>query len=118
MSAAAALSSVIGILVFGIVVFLPDVAAQRAVFPAAFFVASIAHNGVRVGRKTYVVDLADGNQRTDYVSASNTMIGVILLIAGLTGTLSNVVSLAGVVLTLSVVGLIGAWLSSRLKPVQ
>ncbi len=118
MSAAAALSSVIGILVFGIVVFLPNIAAQRAVFPAAFFVASIAHNGVRVGRKTYVVDLADGNQRTDYVSASNTIIGVILLIAGLTGTLSNVVSLAGVVLTLSVVGLIGAWLSSRLKPVQ
>ena len=33
--------------------------------PVAFFVLSIAHAGVRLGRKTYLVDMAGGNQRTD-----------------------------------------------------
>ena len=28
----------------------------------------LSHAGVRLGRKTYLVDMADGNQRTDYVA--------------------------------------------------
>jgi len=118
MSGAAALSASIGFIVVVIVVFLPEVAAHWAVLPGAFFLASIAHEGVRVGRKTYVVDLADGNLRTDYVSASNTAIGVILLITGLTGALSGMVGVAGIVLLLSVVGMTGAWLSNRLEEAQ
>jgi MFS family permease len=118
MSAAAAISGLTGISVFGVVAFLPELAAHAAFLPGAFFVASIAHDGVRVGRKTYLVDLADGNRRTDYVAASNTVIGVILLLAGLAGALSVIVTVAGVVLLLSLAGLIGAWLSARLREVQ
>lgn len=47
-----------------------------------YFVLSIVHQGVRLGRKTYLVDLAGGNKRTDYVSVSNTLIGIVLLLAG------------------------------------
>ncbi|MDX1451251.1 MAG: MFS transporter [Oleiphilaceae bacterium] len=50
---------------------------------ALYFVLAIAHQGVRLGRKTYVVDMAGGNKRTDYVAVSNTLIGALLLLAGI-----------------------------------
>jgi hypothetical protein len=51
-------------------------------YPAAFLGLGIAHAGIRLGRKTYLVDMAGGNRRTDYVAVSNTVIGLILLLAG------------------------------------
>lgn len=50
---------------------------------ALFFILMVAHEGVRVGRKTYLVDMASGNKRTDYVAVSNTLIGLLLLVFGL-----------------------------------
>ncbi|WP_458525345.1 MFS transporter [Onishia taeanensis] len=50
----------------------------------------IAHNGVRLGRKTYVVDLADGERRALYVALSNTLTGVLMLVVGgLVGALAQ-----------------------------
>lgn len=51
--------------------------------PGCFFVLAILHEGVRTGRKTYLVDLSGGNKRTDYVAVSNTVIGLLLLVAGI-----------------------------------
>ena len=48
-----------------------------------YFLLAVSHQGVRLGRKIYIVDLAGGNKRTDYVAVSNTLIGVLLLIFGL-----------------------------------
>ncbi|MEO3866534.1 MFS transporter [Rheinheimera fenheensis] len=50
--------------------------------PVLFIVLSIAHGGVRLARKTYLLDIATGNTRTDYVSVSNSVIGLFLLIMG------------------------------------
>ncbi len=61
-----------------------------------YFILSIAHQGVRLGRKTYVVDLAEGNRRTDYVAVSNTLIGVVLLIFGAVSALVAQFSLLAV----------------------
>lgn len=47
-----------------------------------FFLLSIAHTGVRTGRKTYSLDVKDGHERTELVGFSNTAIGVILLAFG------------------------------------
>lgn len=118
MSIAALFSGLVGILVFVIVEWLPALAAHGTFLPVAYFCLSVAHDGVRVGRKTYVVDLAGGNKRTDYVSVSNTVIGIVLLVAGLSGTLSSVLSLSGIILLLSAFGLAGAWLSTRLREVE
>jgi hypothetical protein len=49
---------------------------------ALFFVLSVTHQGVRLGRKTYLVNMAEGNQRTTYVAVSNTLIGFLLLVIG------------------------------------
>jgi hypothetical protein len=77
----------------------------------------IAHSGVRLGRKTYVVDLAGGNKRTDYIAVSNTVIGILLLAAGMIGFLTEVVSLAIVILILAGMGLAGALMSARLPEI-
>jgi len=47
-----------------------------------FFMLSVAHSGVRTGRKTYSLDVKKGHQRTELVSFSNTAIGLILLAFG------------------------------------
>ncbi len=59
-----------------------SLASQAWVHPVAYFLLALAHTGARIGRKTYVVDLAEGNQRTDYVAVANTAMGVLLLVTG------------------------------------
>jgi len=85
---AATLTGVLGIGVFALERALGGDVPPWA-YPAAFLVLGIAHSGIRLGRKTYLVDMAGGNRRTDYVAVSNTVIGAILLVAGgLTAALS------------------------------
>ena len=67
-------------------------------YPLAFFGLGVAHAGVRLGCKTYLVDMSDGNQRTNYVAVSNTVIGGLLLLIGALGTLAALVSVPGTVL--------------------
>ncbi|MEC8885390.1 MAG: MFS transporter, partial [Bacteroidota bacterium] len=82
------------------------------------FVLGIAHQGVRLGRKTYIVDMAEGNRRTDYVAVSNTLIGIILLITGGLSALASLISVEGVIVLLSVLGIIGAFKGSTLPDVE
>jgi hypothetical protein len=77
-------------------------------YPGAFFVLSIAHAGVRLGRKTYLVDMAGGNKRTDYTAVSNTVIGVLLLATGALTALISTFSNIAVILVLGLMGLAGA----------
>jgi hypothetical protein len=87
-------------------------------FPAAFFALGIIHSGVRLGRKTYLVDMAEGNQRTTYVAVSNSLIGIILLVAG---ALTGLLALVSVQLALgafAICAFAGALLGSRLPEVS
>jgi hypothetical protein len=63
---------------------------------ALFFVLAVTHQGVRLGRKTYLVNMAQGNQRTTYVAVSNTLIGFLLLVIGLASAGLAYFSLAAV----------------------
>ncbi|UCF66770.1 MAG: MFS transporter, partial [Acidobacteriota bacterium] len=72
------------------------------VYPAAFLLLGVAHSGIRLGRKTYLVDMAGGNKRTDYVAVSNTVIGVILLVGG--GVIAALSFLSPVMLILVLAG--------------
>lgn len=111
---AAALTALVGGAVAAVSWLAADVTGTLWFLPSAYFALSVAHAGVRVGRKTYVVDLAGGNKRTDYVAVSNSVIGVVLLATGLVGTLAAVVSLPGVIAVLSLMGAAGAAFASRL----
>jgi uncharacterized membrane protein len=86
-------------------------------YPVAFFVLSIAHAGVRLGRKTYLVDMAGGNKRTDYTAVSNTVIGVLLLVTGAFTAAISLISDVAVILVLGLMGLAGMLSAVRLKEV-
>ena len=115
---AAQITAGLGIVIFVIVNFIPALAGQAWLYPLAFFILGIAHSGVRLGRKTYIVDMAGGNKRTDYVAVSNSVIGLVLLLTGAVGLFASAISTVGVILVLSLMGLTGATLATRLPDVQ
>ena len=117
MVVAAIVTSGLGFLAVGVELLAPAVAAATWFYPLVFFVLMVAHSGVRLGRKTYVVDLAAGNRRTDYVAVSNSVIGVVLLILGGMGALAQVFSVPFVILALSALGIAGAVMSWTLPEV-
>jgi|TARA_R110002050_G_scaffold184758_2_gene318400 MFS family permease len=88
------------------------------IMPIIYFILSIGYQGIRIGRKTYIVDLAEGNKRTDYVAVSNTLIGVILLLSGSIGTLSSIIGVGGIILFLSLIGIVAIYLAKKLPEVQ
>jgi Na+/melibiose symporter-like transporter len=47
-----------------------------------FFLLSVGHAGIRVGRKTYILDIAEGEQRSQFVASANTLVGLVLLVTG------------------------------------
>jgi len=117
MAVAALIAGSLGVLAVAVERWVPGLAGQVWFYPLVFFVLMIAHSGVRLGRKTYVVDLADGNRRTDYVAVSNSVIGVVLLLLGGMGTVAQVLSVPLVILVLSALGLAGAVMSRSLPDV-
>lgn len=92
--------------------------AGRWFYPIAFFGLGIAHPGVRLGRKTYLVDMAEGNRRTDYVAVSNTVIGALLLGSGVAGALAAAFSVELAIVLLGLAGVVGALMSLRWKEVS
>jgi MFS family permease len=115
---AALITSLLGIFVFIIITWIPYLREMIWLYHTAFFILGIAHSGVRLGRKTYIVDMAGGNKRTDYVAVSNTIIGIILIITGGISALASLLSPEGVILVLSIFGLAGAFTSSQLLDVE
>lgn len=63
---------------------------------------------MRIGRKTYVVDVAEGDTRTAYVAVGNTTMGVILLVVGGISSALAVVGVQWALVFLAVLGVIGA----------
>ncbi len=93
--------------------------AELMVFHAAIlFILAFGHQGVRLGRSTYLVDLADEDTRASYTAVSNTVIGVLLLVYGL--VMGGLYQLAGpwVMIGLALSALAGAGLAVSLKPVS
>ena len=115
---AALLASAVALAAVGLDGVLPPSAWGAWSFVGLFFLLSVAHAGVRLGRQTYVVDLAGGNRRTDYVAVSNTAMGAILLVTGaITGLLSTV-SVPLVLIVLAAMGIAGALVSRQLPEVE
>jgi MFS family permease len=94
------------------------ISGQWWFYPLLFTWLNIAHAGVRLGRKTYLLDIASGNRRTDYVSVSNSLIGATLLLAGAIGAVIASFSISAVLWFFALCSLFGALLALRLKAVS
>ena len=110
----AKISTLLGFFVFFLDTFYEHIFSIIWIMPLIYFVLTVGYQGIRIGRKTYLVDLAGGNKRTDYVAVSNTIIGIVLLFTGLIGVLHSVIGLSGIILLLSLCGVVGIILASKL----
>lgn len=59
------------------------------VLPVLLFGLMLAYQGVRLGRSTHLVDMADKETRAGYTALSNTIIGILLLLGGGFGLISS-----------------------------
>lgn len=66
-----------------------NLAGSDYVLPALLFVLMIAYQGVRLGRSTHIVDMADEGSRAAYTALSNTIVGALLLLGGLFGLVAE-----------------------------
>src|SRR5699024_8165409 len=87
-------------------------------FVGCYLLVTLTHTGVRIGRKTYVVDLAEGDLRTTYVAVSNSAMGLILLVVGALSSALAPLGIAWALLFLAGLGLLGVVGSARLPEVS
>ena len=72
----------------------------------------------RKGNFQHLVDMADGARRTMITGASNTVMGVVLLVMGAVSSLIAIIGPEAVLLFLAVVGVVGVVGAGRLKDVS
>lgn len=88
-------------------------------FAIVYGVLVIAHAGIRLGRKTYVVDMAGRDDRALYVALSNTLTGLLMLIVGaIIGVLAQWLGSAGLLLVLALCAFAAAVTAQRLPQVE
>ena len=59
------------------------------ILPVLLFGLMVAYQGVRLGRSTHLVDMADKDTRAAYTALSNTIIGLLLLAGGVFSLVAN-----------------------------
>tara|TARA_B100000965_G_scaffold177986_1_gene148521 strand:- start:83 stop:1408 length:1326 start_codon:yes stop_codon:yes gene_type:complete len=118
MALAATIAGVLGLGVVWALATLPSAGDHIAFYAAILFVLGIAHAGVRIGRKTHVVDLAGGDRKAEYVALSNTVIGVLLLLTGAFVGFLMGFGVTMAIAVLSVLALAGAALAMMMPNVQ
>ena len=94
------------------------IASTDLFYAAGFLAIGIAHSGVRIGRKTYLVDLATAETRAAYVALSNTIIGILLLAGGAFGALAQLLGTRFVLLVFGGIAWAAAAAARTLREVQ
>ena len=117
MAWAAAVASISLLLLVASANLLPA-AANAWIMPLGFFVVNLAHTAVRVSRKTYLVDMADGDRRTMITGAANTVMGVVLLVVGAISSAISVLGPQTTLVFLALVGFVGVFSAANLKDVS
>jgi len=102
--AAAALLSAVGL---GLALLLAGQGALGSGFVGAalLFLCAVAHQGARVGRKTYLVDLASGENRAAYTAVSNTVLGIVLFAGVGLGVIDTFLGTQAVLAALTLIAL-------------
>lgn len=95
-----------------------DDAINAYALPALLFVLMIAYQGVRLGRSTHLVDMADPDTRAVYTALSNTTIGLILVAGSAFGLLAAATGPALVLAVFSAMCALAALSATTLDEVQ
>jgi hypothetical protein len=101
MSIAAAAAGIVGISTWVLDATAAAIMGSTWIYALLFFLIAVFHSGVRLGRKVYLVDMSNSENRSAYVAVSNTVIGAAMLIGGGFGILGDLLQ------TSAVIGLLG-----------
>lgn len=118
MVGAALLAGIVGVTTWYISVYQSDIQLSALSAVTVFFLITLAHGAVRLGRKVYLVDMANQENRAQYVAVSNTIIGVAMLFGGAVGVVADVFNAQTVILLLSVIALLASVYIKRLPDVS
>lgn len=118
MSVAALIAGALGVFVLAILAVAPVYTHNIAFYSLVLFVLGIAHAGVRIGRKTHIVDLASGDKKAEYVAISNTFIGLVLIVLGTLSSFFISYSLEIGLAVMTILSLLGAGMCLTIKHVQ
>lgn len=118
MSVAAFLAFIVGLLTWFILYLDPATQIKTAVILILFFLVTISHGAIRLGRKVYLIDLANMDNRAQYVAVSNTVIGLAMMIGGLTGFIADIFNVQIVILLLSMISLAASLYIHKLENVS
>ncbi|NNG03176.1 MAG: MFS transporter [Inquilinus sp.] len=94
---------------------LPEPLRTPWLYALLFFALGVAESGVRIGRKTYLVDAAPDDERPLYVAFSNTTVGLVALCGGLLGLLADLTAPLAAVLATATLAALGM-MASRALP--
>lgn len=117
MTGAAAGASVLVVAFLGLHLW-PATRGTWWLYPVTYLLLALAHTGVRVARKTYVVDMAGEERRTSYVAVSNTAIGVLLLVVGAASSALALLGPVAALVFLAALGLVGVGVARTLPDVS
>ncbi|BCB59300.1 MULTISPECIES: MFS transporter [unclassified Halomonas] len=113
----AAIGTAMCCLLAALIAWLPGSWTQSVLpYAGVYALLVVVHHGVRLGRKTYLVDIANQDNRALYVALSNTFTGVLMLIVGgMIGALAQWLGSAMLLVILALIAL-GAMLSAHRLP--
>jgi hypothetical protein len=97
---------------------MPTILEQSLFLPALLFVLMIAHQGVRLGRSVHVVDMADRDSRATYTALSNSVVGLILLAAGIFGVIAQWLGIGVVLAIFTLMAALAIFVAAGLDDVQ
>lgn len=118
MAAAAALSLLAMLLALALHGWRPEWLESNLLAGLLLFMAAVSHHGARVGRKTYLIDMAGSEKRASYTAVSNSVIGLLLLAGGGLGILDALYGTTAVLALLAVVAALAVWRALRLPAVS
>ncbi len=116
--AAGSLAGVLGFVVAAIELSGLRLPYREAYYAGLIFVLAVAYSGARLGRKTYLIDLATDEKRASYVAVGNTLIGLALMATAFLGLLADAAGPICVIMLMSGFSVLGALLAVRLPEVE
>jgi MFS family permease len=118
MALAAGFAGLLGLASLAMIALMPQLKDAVWVYAGLVFLLGVAHSGVRIGRKTHIVDLAGKDKKAEYVALSNSIIGVLLLILGAFSGATMAFGVEIGIAALAVLALVGAGTALSLRDVQ
>lgn len=97
---------------------MPAVLEEASLLPALLFVLMIAHQGVRLGRSVHVVDMAARDSWATYTALGNSVVGLVLLAAGVFGIIAQWLGLGAVLSIFTLMAALAIFAAAGLDDVQ